>query len=140
MTTNAQTSVGASLKRGDGGSNEQFTEIAEINSIGGPDKSREMIDVTTLDSTGGYDEFIPSFRDGGMVTLNCNWTRDDYENLLGDFDSDSSVNYQIVINDTGATTYDFTGYVQSIGRAIPNKGKIEMTISIKVTGQETMSS
>ena len=140
MTTNAQTSVGATLKRGDGESNEVFTAIAEINSIGGPDKSREMIDVTTLDSTGGYDEFVPSFRDGGMVALNCNWTRDDYETMLGDFDTDSSVNYQIVLPDTGATTYDFAGYVQAIGRAIPNKGKIEMTISIKVTGQETMTS
>ena len=140
MTTNAQTSVGASFKRGDGSSNESFTAIAEINSIDGPDKSREMIDVTSLDSSGGYDEFVPSFRDGGMVTLNANWTREGYEAMLGDFDSDSSVNYQIVVNDTGSTTYDFTGYVQSLGRAIPNKGKIEMTIGIKVTGTETMSS
>jgi len=140
MTTNAISSVGASFKRGDGSSNESFAAIAEINSITGPSKSRDTIDVTSLDSTGGYKEFKASFRDPGEVTLNMNYSRDGYNTLNDDFESDTSKNYQIVMPDTGNTTYDFAGYVTAIPITIPLIDKVTMDVTIKITGQITMSS
>jgi predicted secreted protein len=132
--------VGAQFKRGDGDSNETFTAIAEINSISGPDKSRGSIDVTNLDSTGGYREFIMSFRDGGQVSLNMNFSRDGYDSMNDDFETDTSVNYQVVMPDTGATTFEFAGYVMDLGMAIPFDDKVTATVTVKVTGQITMSS
>ena len=74
--SNAFSGVGTIFKNGDGSSNEGFAAIAEINSIDGPNKTKSTIDVTSLDSTGGYREFISSFRDAGQVVLNMNFTRD----------------------------------------------------------------
>jgi len=140
MTTNAISSVGASFKQGDGSSNESFDAVAEINSITGPSKTRDTIDVTSLDSAGGYKEFIASFRDAGEVTLNMNYTRDAYEAMNTAFESDSSVNYQIVMPDTGATTYDFAAFVTGVPITIPLIDKITMDVTLKITGQVTMSS
>lgn len=140
MTTAAIAGVGASFKRGNGGSPEAFAAIAEINSIGGPTMSRGQIDVTSLDSTGGYREFIAGFRDGGQVTLNMNFTRDGYIALLADFQSDAERNYQIVLPDTGSTTFDFAGLVMGIPLDIPLDNKITCVCTIKVTGAITISS
>jgi predicted secreted protein len=140
MTVTGTTSaVGTQLKRGDGASAEAFTALAEVNSITNT-KTRETIDATTLDSTGGYMEFIASFRDGGEYTMNLNWSREAYEILNGDYEDDNSVNYQMVMPDTGSTTYDFTGFVTSLGKGASTKDKITMDCTIKVTGQETMTS
>ncbi len=132
--------VGTVFKRGDGESSEQFTAIAEINSITGPNQTRGTIDVTSLDSTAGYREFIASFRDGGTVALAMNWTRDGWEAMLDDFEADSSVNYQIVLPDTGATTLDFAGLVTDVGMAIPFDDKITSDVTIKITGQVGITS
>lgn len=140
MTTEAIAGVGASFKRGDGESNESFTAVAEVNSIAGPTMTRNFIDVTSLDSTGGYREFITGFRDAGEVTLNMNFTRDGYDNMKDDFESDSTRNYQIVMPDTGATTFEFAGLVTSIPLDIPTDDKITATVTIKLSGQVAMSS
>ena len=139
-TTNAIAGVGTVFKRGDGESSETFTALAEINSITGPNKTRSTIDVTSLDSSGGYMEFITSFKDAGTVVLAMNWTRDGYEAINDDFESNSSVNYQIVFPDTGATTLDFAGYVTDLGQAIPFGDKITMDVTVKVTGVVTLTS
>ena len=138
--SDAISGVGAEFKRGDGTSSETFSAIAEINSINGPNKTRSTIDVTSLDSTGGYREFIAGFRDGGSVSLSMNFTRDGYVDMNTDFESDDTVNYQIVMPDTGNTTFDFTALVTDLGMAIPMDDKVTADVSLKVSGQITMSS
>ena len=140
MTTNATATQGAAFKRGDGSSSEGFVAIAEVNSIDGPNMSRETIDVTSLDSVGGYREFIPSFRDGGQVDLDMNFTQAGYAALLADFQSDSAVNYQIVWPDTPETTLDFAAYCINVGSSTPMGDKIQMKSTFKITGAVTMTS
>ena len=140
MVSEAIAGVGTVFKRGDGSSDEGFDAVGEINSITGPDKTRGTIDVTSLASTGGYREFIASFRDAGQVVLAMNWTRDGYEDMNDDFESDSSVNYQIVLPDTGETTLDFAAYVTDMGLAIPFDDKITSDVTLKITGQVTLTS
>lgn len=137
MSSNAFSGVGSEFRRYSGAS---WSKIAEVNSISGPGMSREMIDVTSLDSTGGYREFIPSFRDGGQVTLNMNFTRDGYEELLSDYESDSEVDYEIVLSDSEKTTIEFTGYVQELPITISTDDKVGNDCTIKVTGQVTVNS
>jgi len=43
--------------------------VGNLSSIGGLELSADTIDVTTLDSTGGYREFIAGFKDAGEVAL-----------------------------------------------------------------------
>jgi predicted secreted protein len=140
MSSNAFSGVGTSFKRSDMSSAPLFTAIAEVNSIDGPNKSRETIDVTSLDSTGGYREFIASFRDAGEVTLEMNFTRDGYVDMNDDFESESAVDYQIVLPDTGSTTLDFSAFVTNLGSSIPLDDKVTASVTLKITGRVILTS
>lgn len=139
MSTAAISGVGAKFKRGDGAVVEAFTAIAEVNSINGPTMSREQYDATSLDSTGGYREYIPGFRDGGDVTIAVNFTLAGFNTLLDDFQNDDARNYQIVLPDAGATTLQFAAFVTNMPLSIVPDDKITYEVTFKVTGALTLT-
>jgi len=140
MPSSAIAGVGTVFNRGDGASSEAFTSIAEVNSISGPTMSRDFIDVTSLDSTDGYREFIGGFRDGGQLTLNMNFTRDGFEQMRLDFEDDDSINYQIVLPDAGNTTLDFAAFVTDLPLTITPDDKVTVDVTMKITGHVTLTS
>jgi len=142
MSSNAFSGVGTKFNRrnASGASSGVWTQMAEINSINGPNKSRATIDVTSLDSSGGYREFIASFRDAGEVTLNMNFTLDTFDDMNVDFEAEAANDYQIILPDTGNTTFDFSGLVTAIGMAVPLDDKVSSDVTIKITGQVTLTS
>jgi predicted secreted protein len=133
----AKAGVGTQFRRWSGSA---WVKIAEINSISGPNMSRDTIDVTSLDSTGGYREFIGGFRDGGTVQLAMNFLRATIDTMKTDFETDDLQNYEIVLPDDETTTLEFTGLVTELPLEIPPDDKITMTVSIKVSGQVTLNS
>lgn len=138
--SNAFSGVGTQFKRAsEESSGSGFVAVAEVNSISGPTMTREFIDVTSLDSTGGFREFITGFRDGGEVTLNMNFTYTTYNTLLGDFNDDDDRMYQIVLPDSGNTTFQFWGRVTQMPVDIPADDKVTADITVKITGQVTLS-
>jgi hypothetical protein len=66
-------------------------EVAELQSIAGPVEKMATIDVTTLKSPDLYSEFIPSFVNGGQISVEGNFTnepgqaglRADFEQRIG---------------------------------------------------------
>lgn len=141
MASNAFSGVGAQFQRASvmSSQGESFVAISEINSISGPNKTRAVIDVTSLDSTGGYREFIGGFRDGGEVTLEMNFTPSGFDQMNDDFESDSSRDYKIVLPNTEATEFLFTALVTDLGMAVPMDDKVTANVTLKVTGQVTMT-
>ena len=137
--SNAVSGVGTTFKRSNMLSSATFAAIAEINSIKGPDKKRNVIDVTSLDSTGGYREFIAAFRDGGQVVMDMNFTRDGYDDMNDDFEIETLVDYQIVFPGS-IGTFEFSGLVTDLGNSIPLDDKITMSVTIKVSGQSGFQS
>ena len=135
--SNAIAGVGTKFRRWSG---SNWVDIAEINSINGPGKSRDTIDVTSLDSTGGYREFKGGFRDGGTVTLGMNFTRDTYDLMNTDFESDVLQNYEVYLPDTEFTSFEFTALATELGLAIPADDKITADVTLKVSGQVTVNS
>ena len=135
--SSAISGVGTSFRRWNGSS---WENIAEINSITGPNKSRDTIDVTSLDSTGGYREFIGGFRDGGSVTLPMNFTRDTYDTMNTDFESDELGNYEIFLPDDDGTSFEFEALVTELGLGIPADDKVTADVTLKVSGQVTVNS
>lgn len=133
MASNAIAGVGAVFKRGE-------ASVAEIISITGPNLTRGTIDVTSLDSTNGYREFIAGFRDGGEVTLSMSFTRDTWDDFKDDFDSDENVSYSIVMPDTGETTFGFSALVTALGIGIPLDDRISSDVTLKIDGELTMTS
>lgn len=136
--SNAFSGVGTSFKRSNMLSSPTYTAIAEVNSIDGPIMSRDIIDVTSLDSTGGYREFIGGFRDGGEVSLEMNFTIGGYNDMKDDFESDDLRDYQIVLPDTGATTIGFSALVTSLGMGVPTDDKVTASVTLKISGQVTL--
>jgi predicted secreted protein len=114
--------------------------IGNITGISGPDASRETIDTTTLDSVAGYREFIPSLRDAGSMSLTMNFSRDTYDMMKADFESDNLQNYQIVLPDSDSTTLEFEGMVTEIPLEIPLDDKISADVTIKISGEVTVDS
>ena len=130
---NAFSGVGSKFRRYSGAA---WVAIAEVKSISGPTMSREMIDVTSLDSTGGYREFIPSFRDGGTVTLAMLFTYAGYNLLKTDFQSDTLKDYEILLSDGSSIT--FSGYVQDLPVNVTFDDAVTSDTTIKVTGEVTV--
>ncbi len=114
--------------------------ISQIKSITGPSKTRAFIDVTSLDSTGGYREFITGFRDAGQLTFNMLFDRDGYELLNTDFENDVAQDYQIVLPDADGTTLAFQGLVTEVPLTIPADDAISVDVTIKITGTVTLES
>src|SRR3972149_3346383 len=129
--SNAFSGVGSKFRRWNVTSGI-WEAVAEVKTISGPTMSREMIDVTNLDSTGGYREFIPSFRDGGTVTLSMNYTFAGYLLLKQDFQSDVLINYEILLSD--GSSIEFSGYVQDLPINVTFNDAVTSEVTIKVSG------
>ena len=117
-----------------------WVAIANIKSITGPSMARNNIDTTALDTVGGYRTFISGFRDPGTLTLNMLFTRDGYEALKTDFESDLMQNYQIVLPDTDVTSLAFEGQVTELPLTIPTDDAVTCDVTIKVSGQVVLES
>jgi predicted secreted protein len=139
MASSAVSGVGTKFRRWNTTTGE-WEDIAEINSIEGPGKSRDTIDVTSLDSTGGYREFITGFRNPGTVTLTMNFTRVTYDLMNDDFESDVASNYEIILPDAEETTLEFEGLVTELPLSIPSDDKITANVTIQISGQVTVNS
>ena len=137
MASQATAGVGTTFRRWDG---TNWVEIAEIKQITGPGKTRTTIDVTSLDSTGGYNAFIGGFRDGGTVVLAMIFRRDTYEIMDDDFESNDLQNYEIYLPDDEFTSIEFEGLVTELPLEIAPDDAITTNVTIKVSGQPVMNS
>ena len=108
--------------------------LAEINSIEGPGKSRETIEVTRLEDVDGYRQYIGGLREPGTVTLNMNYYREGFDLLNTDFESDDVQAYTIAIPDDDETTFTFNGLVTELPVTIPIGDKITMNVTIQISG------
>jgi predicted secreted protein len=139
MPSNAFSGVGTLFRRWNSTTSE-WENIAEVNSITGPGMTKDFIDVTSLDSTGGYREYITGFRDGGNVSLSMNMTRITWDLMLADFESDDLQHYNIVLPDNENTSISFAGLVTEMPLTIPTDDKVTMDVTIKVSGMPTTDS
>ena len=131
--------VGAQLMRWNTDTNA-WEALAHVKSITGPSMTRNTIDVTALDTVGGYRTFIAGFRDAGTLALNMIYTRDSYELMKTDFESDVIQNYQIVLPDTDTTSLAFEGLVTELPLTIPTDDAVTADVTIKISGQVTLES
>ncbi len=136
MASNAVSGVGTVFNRWNG---SEWEALAEVNSITGPSMTRNFIDVTSLDSTGGYREFITGFRDAGTISLAMNFTAVTYNAMKTDFENAAAQNYEIVLPDDDHITLEFEGLVTELPLSIPTDDKITADITIKITGQVVIS-
>lgn len=145
--TDAYIGQGTLLQRGDGGGTEIFTTIAEVLSIAGPSLSRDVIDVTTMDSPGEWREFIAGLKDGGEITFDVIYdpvdpTIEPGAGLLSEFalaSGSAATNYQLVFPDPGATTWTFPAILTGFETNEVIDDKVTASVTLKISGEPTLT-
>jgi predicted secreted protein len=137
--SNAFAGVGTRFRRWNSTTTE-WQDIAEVKTISGPGMSRDVIDVTSLDSTGGWREFIAGFRNAGTVVLNMNFTRDTYDIMWADFGDDDVQYYEMVLSDPENTTIEFTGLVTELPINVSADDAVTNDATIQISGVPVINS
>jgi|SRR3990170_5329292 len=140
--SNAIAGFGTLLKRGDGGSPETFTTIAEVASFGGLNMSADTIDATHTQSPGAWREFIVGLKDAGELSFDVNLipsepTHSPTAGLIQDFNNGTRRNYQIVFPDN--STFKCNAGIRSLNISPAVDGKLSASITLKMNGQPTWS-
>lgn len=125
---------GTVLARGDGGSPEAFTPVANAMNPTAPGYSRETYDVTAHNSPGKFREFVGGLHDGGEVTCDLNFKSDLHIPVFqADRAAEAPVSYRLAWPDGSRVDYKaiLTGFEQTN----PHDGKAEASATWKVTGE-----
>ena len=116
------------------------TTILNIISITGPNQARDSIDISTMDSTDKWREFIPGMLDAGELTFEVNYdavsgsTADDLNTLL----TATAETVTVTFAPTNATSsWACSGFITALGFATPFDEKITQPVTIKFTGAPT---
>lgn len=116
--------------------------VAGLTSIGGLELSADTIDVTTLDSNGGYREFIGGFKDGGEVSLEGyldTTTGKGQKELYDLFESGASEAFVIQFPVETKTKWEFDGVVTGFSTSADLEDPLAFSATIKVSGKPTLS-
>jgi predicted secreted protein len=133
--TQAIAALGVLLKR-------NGNTIAELSKIGPVGKSRETLDCTNLNTTGGYKEFIGGMRDGGVVAIEGNFVAGDTNGQIGlqtDFDGETAQSFVVVFPTAVTATWTFTGVVTKFETSFEVNNKVPFSSEIKITGQPVLA-
>jgi predicted secreted protein len=117
-------------------------EIGGLTNIGGIEITAETMDVTTLESEGGYREFIQTFKDGGEVPLEGLFDPESEGQLAmqTSLDSGAVEDYKITFPTTPKAEWAFKGMVTAfkVGDAELD-GAIAFGTTIKVSGKPVLT-
>ncbi len=119
-----------------------FETIANVTSIGGPERTRETIDVTAHDSPDGWMEFIGGLKDGGELTCEINYDpAEATHDIDDDFDDTTPRNWQIVIlpETEDEHTWALSGILTNLGDEFPYDDKMARSMTIKVSGKPVLT-
>jgi predicted secreted protein len=123
--------MGTTIKKSTG------SAIAGLTEIGGLELSSDTIDTTTLDSTGGYRQFMTSFKDAGEVSLSGHFEYTSHSTILDDFESGTTASYTITF--PNGASWIFDGVVTKFQTGFSLEDLISFEATIKVSGAPTLT-
>lgn len=135
--SDALSSQGTYISFDPGASPTVFTEVGEVSSISGPTPDSEEIDVTHLRSTGGFREYLQSFKDGGEISVTANYlpgnaSQDGTTGVRSLFLSGAVNAWKVTLPD--GSDIQFNAYVKSVGMTASVGAKLEFPFTLRVTG------
>lgn len=119
-----------------------YETIANVTNIGGPERTRETIDVTAHDSPGGWMQFLGGLKDGGEISLDINYDpSESTHDLDDDFDDAVPRNYRIIIlpETDDEHTWQIAGIMTNCGDEFPYDDKMARSMTIKVSGKPELT-
>lgn len=126
-----------------GGGESTPTQVAAVVSLGGPEQSAEQVDVTELDPYEGlstqpsepefFKLFIAGWRDGGQVTLNCNFTQGSYARIKPWFDKGLTAAWYIQTR--LGTQFPFNAFISGLAKTFEQGDLIKANLTLKISGK-----
>jgi predicted secreted protein len=134
VTKRATRSIGTQLKIG-------LNVIAELRSIGSPSVTTEELDVTTLDSEGGFREYIAGFSDPGEVAISGLFYPGDAGQaaLYAAMESKDIQDFEIIYPAKLGASWTFQGYVSAFNVTAELEDAVAFEATIRVSGKPSMN-
>lgn len=116
------------------------TAVGSLSSVGEIAPDSEMVDVTTLDSEGGYREYIQGFKDAGEVELEGFFDKGDagQKALRDAYESGGAGAAQVDFPDGSCATFSAVVKGYTVGAAEVD-GAVGFGAVLRVTGGVTVS-
>lgn len=124
------------------GTDSAAVAVAELTEIGGLELSADTIDVTSLDSEGGYREFIAGFKDAGEVGISGFFnpqTGKGQKELYDLFESGATEAFTIEFPAATKAKWSFRGVVTAFKTSTSLEDPLSFEGSIKVSGKPTLA-
>lgn len=142
MASAAWLGQGSLLQLDDGNGN--YTTIAEVKTINGPDEQRAMVDVTSHSSSGQRREFINGLIDGGSLKFDAIWlpvdpSQNGSTGFYSVFNSGVRRNYKILLSNPQSTVVTLSGLAMSHSKVIPIDKEASFSGQVKITGTVTIA-
>ena len=128
---------GIALKKGG-------TAYAQAKNISGPGLSVDTEDVTSHDSTGGWEEVVPTILRSGEITMDIVYDPAHATHkyaaggVIYDLVQKTAIALTLVFPDVGSTTWSFNCFVIGFEPQGPVDGALTATVKFKITGQPTL--
>lgn len=134
MTKRASRSIGTQIRIG-------LNAIGDLSSIGSPSITQEEIDVTTLDSEGGYREFIAGFKDAGEVPISGFFVPSDQGQaaVYTTLESGDVEDFEVIYPPKLGASWSFPGIVTAYNVTTETEEAIGFEATIRVSGKPTLN-
>lgn len=119
-----------------------YTSIAECKGIAVPVVSTEYQEVTSLDSTGGFREYIKGLKDAGEVSVPMGYTADGYEAMLADQNAADSIYYRVTMKlqpgqSTTGDIFEFRAFPTPELESNDLGAPVNINLQLRLTGAVT---
>lgn len=136
MSSSASLSQGSTIAIQSGTS---YINIAQVEGFTGPGTSTDLIDITNLDSDGGYKEYVAGLKDNEPCTFDLVWKQGDTGITLAIAANTSGTlcNFKNTFAFSSAYTASYAGYVTKFSPKAQKGDVMRASIEIKPTGPIT---
>lgn len=142
MATKAIPVLGSTIKwKNTASSTGDYVGVPEPKNVVVPQITQDYIEVTNLDSTSGFREYIAGLKDGGELGLECNYTPDGYDTANTYFTDGTVVDFLVTLPKSGTQTqgdtFEWSAVITPEMGDGPIDGEVTFTINMRVSGAVT---
>jgi hypothetical protein len=129
---------GGKVERSITGAANSYTSIPEAKGLVVPQITVEYQDATSLDSEGGFREYVKGLKDAGEITMEAGYTPLGYEQQVADQAAADAIYYKVTMprapGQTAGDVFTFRGFPSPSVTADDVGALVSMSINIRITG------
>jgi hypothetical protein len=129
---------GGKVERSLTGAANSYTSIPEAKGLVVPQITVEYQDATSLDSEGGFREYVKGLKDAGEITMEAGYTPLGYEQQVADQAAADAIYYKVTMprapGQTAGDVFTFRGFPSPSVTADDVGALASMSINIRITG------